>query len=113
VLCLGENEGALDDNLSVVGETFSGPVGLKVVSGHGGGNVGLELVSVRGHIAVAGLADVGIGLVRLLNHGAKEAGELGKLAEQDSFAEVDVTEEAVEKVSQGLLTSLKYSVLYQ
>jgi len=44
---------------------------------------------------VAGIAEGGMGVVDLLNHGADQAGELGEISLDDRLAEIDVGEESV------------------
>jgi len=49
-------------------------------------------------LASAGAADRGVRVIDFLNHGADQAGELGHLALEDRFAEIDVAEHAVERI---------------
>jgi len=106
MLRLGEDERSLDDGLSVKGEAFRGPAGVKAACGDGSGNVGLHLAGMGADVAIAGLADSGMSLVSLLDHGAQQAGELGKLAEENCLAKVDVAEQAVDRVGQAAIGSL-------
>jgi len=41
----------------------------------------------------AGLAEFGVGAVDLLDHGADQAGEVGQVALDEGFAQVDVGEQ--------------------
>ena len=51
-----------------------------------------------GEGVVAGGPDGRVGVVGLLDEGAEEAGVVGEFAGEDSYAEVEVTEEAVERI---------------
>jgi len=68
--------------------------------GHRGGNVSLQGCGVSGDVFVAGSADRRVGFVGLLHHGSEETGELGELAHEDGFAEVDVAEKPANGIGQ-------------
>ena len=70
---------------------------------HGRGDVGLQRQGVADDLALAGGADRRVGGVGLLHHGAEEAGVFGQLALEDLAAEVDVAEQALERVGERLV----------
>src|SRR5882724_2572599 len=100
VLGLRENERALDHRLRVKREAFGGPFRARRVAPLRLDDVGDEARSVLGDMALAGLADRGMGLVGLLHHRPQETGELGQLALEDRPAEIDVAEEALHRIGQ-------------
>ena len=70
---------------------------------HQRGDVGLQRQGVAGDLALAGRADRRVGGVGLLHHGAEQAGVFGQLALEDLAAEVDVAEQALERIRGGLV----------
>jgi len=98
VLGFGEYEGALDGGLGVEGEAFGGPVGMHPALAEGCLDVMDESCGVARDASIAGVAEGGVGVVDLLDHGSDQAGEVGEIALEDGLAEIDVSEEAVEWV---------------
>jgi hypothetical protein len=95
---LGEDEGALKDRLDEVADAFGGPGCVGGVEILGGLDVSSEGFNVRGERVLAGGADVGVGRVGLLDKGAEQAGVVGQFAGENSGAEFEVAEEAVDGV---------------
>jgi hypothetical protein len=94
VAAFGEDEGALEDGLEMEGELFVVVVGFGVRGSlAGGGDVGDEGAGVGVDTGAAGVAEGGVGVEGLLDDGAEEAGEFGRLAGEEGFAEVEVGEE--------------------
>jgi hypothetical protein len=99
----GENERALKDGLGVECEAFGGPVGVDSVHLDGFGDVGFETGGVLADAFIAGVAERWMGVVDLLHHGSDKARELGQVAAEERFAEVDVAEEPVEWVGEEVV----------
>jgi len=103
VLGLGEDKGALQHRLGVKREALRSPRRLGRVERLGGGEVAHQPVGVLADVAVAGLANGGMGFVGLLHHRAEQAGELRQLALKNSFAEIYVAERARRRIGQGAI----------
>ena len=100
-LSFSEDEGSLNHGLGVERETSRSPISMNVMLAHRGGNVSLKGCGVSGDVLVAGSTDRRVGLVGLLHHGAEQTSELGKFTHKDSFAEFDVAEKAIDRISKG------------
>ena len=64
----------------------------------GRGDVLRDIGSVRADIGVTGATDRGVGVVSFLHHGAEEAGELWEGSGEDSCAEIDIAEQAIQGI---------------
>ena len=94
-LGLGEDEGALQHRLHVQGEALGAPWRFMPRCCMAAA-MSVSIFSACSYDgARAGIANGGIGLVRLLHHRSGEAGELGYAADEDRFAEIDVAEQAI------------------
>src|ERR1700733_13163922 len=94
-----ENERALEGGLGVKRQALSGPVREKGPLAHSFFYVGNQRCGVLADTTIAGVADSRVRVVDLLHHGAGEAGEVRQLAPQPGLAEIDISEQAVERVS--------------
>ena len=99
-LCFRNHEGTLQYRLRIERETLSGPARLGRVQRFRQGDVLGDAGGVDANISLARAADRGVGLVGLLHHRAKEAGELGDGAGDDRAPEMDVAEQAIERISE-------------
>jgi hypothetical protein len=99
VSCLRENERALEGGLSVEREALGGPVREHVPLAHGFFDVWNQRRSMLADTAIAGVADGRVRVVDLLHHGAGEAGEVGQLTHEQGLAEIDIGQQAVERIS--------------
>jgi hypothetical protein len=77
LLCLRQNEGALDNRLHIYGEALGAPLSITAVGAQRFSDVSLEHGDVFAEAALAGCADCRMRPVRLLHHGAEQAGEFG------------------------------------
>ncbi len=66
-------------------------------------NVFGDLLDVVAESFVAGFTDEGVRVVDFLDHGAQQAGVFGELAFQNGDAEIDIAQEAVERVEGGVV----------
>lgn len=98
-------ERALEDTLRVERQTGSGPRRMNVVFLDRFGNVGLERLSVTADAEVAGFANRGKRVVCLLHHGAHQASEFGQFAVQQRFAEINVGQDALERIGGFVIRS--------
>src|ERR1700730_14138184 len=78
VLCLGQNERALDHGLGVEPKALGAPRRIGSIAGLGFGNILGDLGGMRADMRVAGFANRRMGLEGLLNHRAKQAGEFSR-----------------------------------
>ena len=95
---LGENKGALQDRLSVPGQTRWRPVGNDAALLHRRRDIRLERCGMAEDAFRTGLANPLRRAVGLLHHGADEAGEFGNVALNDRLAEVDIGEHAIQRI---------------
>jgi len=95
---LGQDESALQNRLRVQRKRSSAPVGRKPTGVDGRPDVGFQRGGVAGDAARAGVAKGRDGLIGLLHHGADEAGEFRYLALQQSLAEGNVAEHALQRI---------------
>jgi hypothetical protein len=89
-MCLGENEGTLDNRLHVYGEALGAPLSIAAVGAQRCGYVQFEHGDVFAEGSLAGLADCRMRLVGLLHHGAEQTGEFGQLTSQERLAKLHV-----------------------
>lgn len=104
---LGEDEGALEHGLGVPREARRGPVGLDAARRHGRRDVRFERRRVAEDAGGAGVADRRVRPVDLLRHGPDEAGEFGGIAVDDRLAELDIAEQAVERVVEPVVRRVR------
>src|SRR5262245_65983426 len=95
---LRKNESALQNCLSVQSQAASGLLHLDAVCFDRSGYIRFDLLGMAADRAGASIADRRMAVVGFLDHRADETGELRHRAGQNRFAEVDVTEHAVERV---------------
>lgn len=105
LLRLSQNERALQHALRVQSKAGSGPRGLQFVFLNCLRDIRLECRCVIADAEVAGLANERRRLVRFLHHGAHQAGEFGQFAVQQRFAEVDVGEDALQRIGRLVIRS--------
>ncbi len=98
LLGFGQNECPLQDALRVQRETRSGPRWMNLVLLNGCSDVGLECRRVIADALVAGFPNRRRRLVGLLQHGAHQAREFGQFAVQQRFAEIDVSEDPLQRI---------------
>jgi hypothetical protein len=103
VFCFCENERALEGGLGIEREAFRGPLREHVPLTDRFFDVGNQRRSVLVDTAIAGIADGRVCVVDLLHHGAGEAGVVGQLAHEQGFAEIDISQQAVERVSECVI----------
>src|ERR1035441_9184083 len=101
VFGLGQNKGALDRGLCVKSQALSSPVGVTALT-HRRFDVRLEGGSVVADALVACSPDFRMRLVDLLHHSSCQASEIGKIALQNGFAEVDICQYAVDRIRQSV-----------
>jgi len=97
---LREDKGALNHRLGVERETACGPSPGRAVLAHRRRDVGLQRCGVPEDGFAAGIADGRMRLMDFLHRGAGEAGELARLATDERLAEIDVGEQAVQRIRQ-------------
>ncbi len=100
VFGFGQNEGALDSCLRVEGQAFGSEAALDAALAHGFFDIGHEGRSVIADALVACLADCRVRVVDLLGHGSNQAGEVGQVTLDESFAQVDIGKNAVQGIGQ-------------
>ena len=100
---LGVDERALQDRLDEIADAFGGPGRLRRIAALGGFDVGDQHGDVRRHALLAGGANVGVGRVGLLHQRAEQAGVVGQFALQDLGAEIDVAEQALQRVVEATI----------
>src|SRR5262249_53583798 len=88
---LCEYKGTLQHRLRIERETLRAPLRIGRVERFSRGDVLGDLGDVRPDIGVTRVADRGVRVVRLLHHGAEEAGEFGDRSGEDRRAEIDIT----------------------
>jgi hypothetical protein len=95
---LCEYKGALQHRLRKEREALRAPLGCRRVERFGSGDVLCDLRGVRADVGVTRVADRGVCVVRLLHHGAEEAGEFGDGPGEDRRAEFDIAEQAIQRI---------------
>jgi hypothetical protein len=95
---LGEDERALEDGLDEIADALGGPGRVGRIEVFGGLGVAGESFDMGGEGVFAGGAKVRVGGVGLLDEGAEQAGVVGQLAGEDGGAEVEVAEQAIDRV---------------
>jgi len=90
----------LQHRLCIEREALRAPFRRGRVERFGRGDVLCDIGSVRADIGVTGAADRGVGVVGLLHHGAEEAREFGDWPREDRRAEIDITEQAIQRIGE-------------
>lgn len=98
-LGFSENERALNRGLCVEREILWLPRGVWGVHRLGGGDVFGDDCRMHGNAVFAGHGDARMGLVDFLHHRAEQAGVIGQFALQNFRPEIDVSENAITRVS--------------
>src|SRR5208337_3073434 len=93
LLCLGEDECALQNRLDEVADAFGAPWRIGRVELFCGGNIARNNRNMRGHPLVAGGADIGMRGVGFLNQRAKETGVVRQIALQNLATKIDIAEQ--------------------
>ena len=88
----------MQHRLRIEREALRAPLRLGRIKRFGRGDVLRDIGSVRADIGVTGAADRGVGVVSFLHHGAEEAGELWEGSGEDSFAEIDIAQQAIQGI---------------
>src|ERR1700689_2131113 len=101
LLSLGENERALHDRLDEHAEAFGAPGRIRRIKTLRSFDIAGERVVVRRKAPLAGLADVGMGRVRLLEQRAEKARVVRQVAAQDADAKIDIAKEAIKRVAKA------------
>jgi len=99
-VCLGENEGTLDNRLHIYGEALGAPLSIAAVGAQRCGDVQFQHGDVFAEGSLAGLADCRMRLVGLLHHGAQETGEFGQRPLQERLAKLHIAQEAIDRVNE-------------
>jgi hypothetical protein len=100
VFGLSENEGSLDDCLDVKCQAAGAPIAGDTALANGLSNVRLESCGMSADALLTCLTDGRVGAIDLLHHGSDEAGKVGQFSLKDCLAEIDVGEQAVERVDE-------------
>src|ERR1700738_1948343 len=95
-----EHEGALQHRLRMERQALGTPCRLGRVERFRRFYVLGNPRRVRADISLAGATDRGMRVVSLLHHGAEEAGELGDRPRGDRAPEIDVAEQAIQKIAE-------------
>jgi len=100
---LGQDECALDGGLGVKSQAFRSPVPFHAALTDGFFDVGHEGGRVAGDALAAGLADGRMRVIDFLDHGSDQASEAGKLASQDGFAEIDISQQPIDRIGERMV----------
>ncbi len=98
LLCLGEDDRALQNRLNEIADAFGAPWRLRRIKPLGGFNIAGDDCNVFGHAFVAGGANLRMRRVGLLHEHAKQTGVVGQVALQNLHPKIDVAEKALQRV---------------
>ena len=105
VFGLGQYERALEDCLRVQGEAFCSPLSAKAALPHRLGDVGLYLLRVPADAGFASRSNARARLEGFLHHRADKASELGNVAGEQLFSEVEVAEDTRKRICVQVIRS--------
>ena len=92
LLCLGEDERALQNRLNEIADAFGAPWGVRRIKQLGGFNIAGDDCNVCGHALVASGANLRMRRVGFLHERAKQTGVVGQVAPQNLRPKIDVAE---------------------
>ena len=98
LLCLGENECALQNRLDEVADTFRTPRRIRRIELFRSLNILREERDMGRHALVAGSPNVGMRGIGFLHQRPEQAGIVRQLAAQNFSAEIDVAEQPLQRV---------------
>ena len=101
LLCLGEDECALQNRLNEIADAFRAPRRIGRITLFGGLKVARQHFDMFRHAAIARRPDVRMRGIDFLDQRAHQAGVLGDLALQHRCAELDIAEQALTGIGAG------------
>jgi hypothetical protein len=93
----------LQHGLHVQRKTLRRPLRADAAKSHGFGNIRLDRRRVIADACLAGIADLGIGLVDFLHHRSDKTRKLRNVAGKEGPAEIDVTENPLERIGMAMI----------
>jgi len=99
----GKNERALESGLRVKREALRCPVWMHAAFANRFLDVRDQRRRMRADTAIAGVTNIRVGVVDFLHHGARKAGKIHQLSLQHRLAQVNVSQEPIERVGRFVI----------